>query len=190
MPVEVEKKARIRDRARMEAWLATKSNGIASTYDDTYYDFPDLRLEVDFHSDLRLRRVTTGERVRHVWTHKGSALSDGGVPELETTVGDLDTAVGILGALGLTPKIAYTKECVTYRFPIAGQDVVVTLERIADLPHEYVEVEVIAGHDDRSAAWRVVDDVLDAIGVTPDDVDATCHIELVRAARAAARASA
>ncbi|MEV0455747.1 class IV adenylate cyclase [Catellatospora methionotrophica] len=189
MPVEVEVKARIRDRARIEAWLGSRSSGVTSIYDDTYYDFADLRLEHASRADLRLRRITTDGNVRLLWTHKASALADGGVPELETTVGDLESAAGILGALGVTPKIAYTKQCVTYRFPVDGHQVVVTLERIAELPHEYVEVEVMAADaDDRTGAWRVVEHVLDAIGVTAQDIDPTCHIALVRAARAAVRA--
>lgn len=185
MPVEVELKARLRDRAQVEAWLSQQASAVASTYDDTYFDFPDLRLEHQDRQELRLRRITTGATVRDVWTFKGAALGDTGVPEFETTVADIGAAAAILRGVGLIPKIAYTKECVNYRFTFGGYPVTATVEHIAELANDYIEVETVVADDaDRESAWAVVHAVLDAVGVGTGDLDPTCHIELVRAARA------
>ena len=63
----------------------------------------------------------------------------------------------------------------------------VTVERIAELADDYMEVEtVVADGADRGAARAVISAIFDAVGFGVNDLDPTCHIDLVRAARAAA----
>jgi len=68
--------------------------------------------------------------------------------------------------------IAYTKQCVNYRFSFDGYPVNVTVERIAELADDYMEVEtVVADGADRGAARAVISAIFDAVGFGVNDLD-------------------
>jgi adenylate cyclase, class 2 len=100
LPIEVERKARVADPDKVKALLAQHSDAEASTYHDTYYDWPDGTLERDGHRELRVREIETATDRQAILTFKDTPLDNTSVPEFETTVDDPTAVDAILTGLG------------------------------------------------------------------------------------------
>lgn len=73
---------------------------------NTIYDSPDLRLR---HSEMILRLREVGGKYVVTWKGPGKQGRHKSRPELETTVGSMDTTHQILGHLGFEPVFRYEK---------------------------------------------------------------------------------
>jgi adenylate cyclase, class 2 len=186
VPIEVERKARVSDPERIKALLARRASAEASTYHDTYYDWPDSRLERDGGQELRVRLVENdGGQLRVLLTFKAAMLDRSSTPEFETTVGDLSAADAILTGLGLVHLVAFHKRCVNYTFRANGHDIKATVVQVPELEGEtFLEVETII--DDRGqtvAASNAVHSVLGDLGLSDEDLTDELYVDRVRARR-------
>lgn len=191
MPIEVELKARVRDRPALLARLRRMAPGRPSLYRDVYYDRPDRSLDRAGRQELRLRTVESAEGHRYLLTFKGRMLDPTSSPEYETEVAHLPAADAILSALGFEHVIAYVKRCVSFTFASAGRTVTATVVEVPALDHEaFIEVEtLIDDPDERPAARAVVRDVLAGLGLADTDLEPTFYVDLVSSRRATAGAA-
>jgi adenylate cyclase class 2 len=184
--VEVELKARLRDPSETLARLRQRAHGEASIYHDTYYDWPDRRLEINGRQELRLRLIEMAEETRALITFKGVMIDSASTPEFETKVGSVDIAGNILAALGLEPVIHYTKHCENFRFQVLGRLIVATTVSVPEIEGTFLEVETLVSDEDEiGPATRSVRDVLSDLGLGDDDLEPTFYIDLVRSRRSA-----
>ncbi len=184
MPFEVELKARVANPRRTVARLRRHAVGERSVYQDTYYDYPDRRLEKAGREELRLRVIESEHGQRCLWTFKGAMLDAASTPEFETTVGDAQAARAILHGLGLEPVISYTKRCENYRFVYAGRPVLATVVRVPELDGTFLEVETVVPDDDDIAdARHTVQVVLKEVGLDEGDLEPTFYVDMVRRVR-------
>lgn len=190
MPIEVERKARVADPDRVKALLARRAGAEASTYDDTYYDWPDGRLARDGGQELRVRVIETDDRQRRVLlTFKAAMLDRSSTPEFETTVGDASTIDAILTGLGLVHLVAFRKHCWNFAFRADDHDIKATVVQVPELAGEtFLEVETIVDTPARtSAATAAVDDVLTGLGLGDQDLTDELYVDRIRARRTAGR---
>jgi adenylate cyclase, class 2 len=186
MPIEVELKARLTDPDITVGRLRERAGGETSTYQDTYYDWPDRRLEEAGRQELRLRIIETDTDARCVWTFKGAMLDAASTPEYETAVADAEAARAILTALGLEPIISYTKLCENFRFSFNGSQIVATVVRVPEIEGVYLETEtLVPDSEDTSAARDTILGLLTELGLSEGDLEPTFYIDLVRADRLA-----
>ena len=184
MPIEVELKARLTDPTAVHAKLQQLAAGRTSTYHDTYYDYPDQRLERSGRQELRLRTVTSPTGTRNLLTFKKAMLDTTSTPEYETLVDQPDMINAILIGLGLTPTIAYTKHCENYRFTTTGHDILATVVQVPELDGTFLEVETVIDDDgDRDHAEQAINVVLETLGLGSGDLEPTYYIDMVRGAR-------
>jgi adenylate cyclase class 2 len=184
MAVEVELKARVINPELTRSRLESLASGEASTYRDTYYDWPDHRLTDSGRQELRLRIVTSDDRTRRIFTFKGATTGRTDTPEYETDVTDGENLDSILSHLGLTHLIAYTKNCVNYRFHAHGHSILATMVQVPEVDAVFLEVETVipdtgSSHAARTAIQRTLTD----LGLGNDDLDPTFYIDMVTAAR-------
>lgn len=184
MAVEVELKARVTNPDLTRSRLESHATGEPSTYHDTYYDWPDHRLTDTGRQELRVRVVTSPQTTRHILTYKGAATSATDTPEYETDVTDSAVLDTILSRLGLTHLIAYTKNCINYRFTAHDHPILATLVQVPELDAVFLEIETLipdttASHAARTAIHRTLAD----LGLGDDDLDPTFYIDMVTTAR-------
>ena len=190
MPIEVERKARVADPDRVKALLAHRAGSEASTYDDTYYDWPDGRLERDGGQELRVRVIETDDNQRRVLlTYKATMLDRSSTPEFETTVGDASAIDAILTGLGLVHLVAFQKYCWNYTFRAHDHDIKATVVQVPELAGEtFLEVETIVDTPTQtSAATAAVHNVLTDLGLTDKDLTDELYTDRVRTQRTTAR---
>jgi adenylate cyclase class 2 len=120
--IEAEVKARLARPADVRRQLDELASGTLEVYRDRYFDTPDEALDRTGR-ELRLRTITSATGTRHVLTFKEPPVHEASrsKPEHETLVSDPGAVATTLGALGYPPLLAFTKECVNYRFEHAGR---------------------------------------------------------------------
>ncbi len=155
--------------------------------EDTYYDAPH-RSFPDTDEALRIRRERTrvegrftstrdadesDERVRV--TYKGPLVDDDSKTreEVETEVDDAEEMAAILANLGFDPAATVRKT--RERFALEGYTI--TLD-VVDGVGEFVEVETETGEDEIDAARDGAFDVLERLGLDPDEQLRTSYLEL------------
>ncbi|WP_276260933.1 class IV adenylate cyclase [Haloglomus litoreum] len=180
---EVELKVRAdhdRVRARLADVGATDAGGVSQV--DTYYDAPHRDFATTDEA-LRLRRETpvdgeddAPETVTKL-TYKGPLVETESKTrrEHETVVLDDDAAEGILAGLGFEPAATVEKHRRFFRY--GGYTV--TLDRVDGLG-EFVEVETEA--EAVEAAREGAVEVLEELGLDPDDQIRTSYLGLLLAA--------
>lgn len=185
MPIEVERKARVADPDKLQALLAARAEAEASTYHDTYYDWPDGSLESDGRRELRVRVIETSAGRRAVLTFKDTPLDDTSVPEYETAVEDSPALDTILTGLGLTHLVKFQKRCWNYTFEANGHQVKATIVQVPELDGEtFVEVETIVDTADRTAAATdAIDQVLASLDLGKHDLTDELYTDRVRSQR-------
>lgn len=185
MAVEVELKARVTHLDLTRSRLESRATGEPSTYQDTYYDWPDHRLTETGRQELRVRIITSQQGTRRILTYKGAATSSTDTPEYETDVADSGVLDAILTRLGLAHLITYTKNCVNYRFTAHGHPILATLVQVPELDAAFLEIEtVIPDTTSSEAAGTAIRRALADLSLGDDDLDPTFYIDMVTAARA------
>ncbi|MFC4245832.1 class IV adenylate cyclase [Natribaculum luteum] len=170
VPAELES---VRDRlAELEADpLATV------VQEDTYYDAPH-RSFPDTDEALRIRRERrrddSGDGIVRI-TYKGPLVDDDSKTreEVETGVDDAEEMAAILANLGFDP--AATVQKTRERFALEGYTI--TLD-VVDGVGEFVEVETETDEDEIDAARDGAFDVLERLGLDPDEQLRTSYLEL------------
>jgi adenylate cyclase class 2 len=186
VPFEAELTAVVTDPDRVRAALSQRAPVEPASYADTYYDYPDLRLEREGY-ELRVRTVTTATAGRVMLTYKEPPVpgGQGAKPEHETTVADAGVLHTMLRGIGLLDVISFTKHCENYRFVERGRELLATLVRVPDLGDQtFIELETAAEPDDVPAALEEVRAVLVDLGVRDDDLTTETYTSRVAAARA------
>ncbi|MFC0546625.1 class IV adenylate cyclase [Kutzneria chonburiensis] len=186
MAVEAELKARLHNPEHVLQRLAERAPAEHSVYADRYFDFPDHRLGATGY-EVRLRTITgnAGE-VRSLLTFKEPAVdtASDSKPEHETSVGDSNAVVPLLGALGLVEVIAFEKRCTNYRFTAHRRHLLATLVEVPELGGEtYIEVETLTAREDVNAGLSVIRRVLNELGVTDDELTTETYTGAVTARR-------
>lgn len=189
MPIEVERKARVADPDKLHGLLAARADAEASTYHDTYYDWPNGSLELDGRRELRVRVIETSTGRQTVLTFKDTPLDGTSVPEHETTVDDPAALDTILTGLGLAHTIRFQKRCWNYTFEANGHQIKASVVQVPELDGEtFVEVETIVDTTDlTSAASAAIDQVLASVDLGEDDLTDELYTDRVRAQRDAER---
>ncbi|HEU5469531.1 MAG TPA: class IV adenylate cyclase [Actinophytocola sp.] len=186
MPVEAELTAVLRNPAQVRAALAGRADPEITAYADTYYDRPDHSLDAAGY-ELRVRTITMGKTAHTVLTYKQPSVTDWGAkPEHETTIADAEVLRTIFTGLGLVELIAFRKDCENYRFTAHGLSLVATVVQIPELDGQtFLELETMAEPDDLPAAHRVLQTVLDELGVGAQDLTTESYTDRVAASRRA-----
>ncbi|OLZ41207.1 adenylate cyclase [Natrinema saccharevitans] len=162
-------------RERLERLAATPEGAVVQV--DTYYDAPHREFaETDEALRIRSERPEDGEAETRV-TYKGPLVDDESKTreEVETAVADGEKTDAILTNLGFEPAATVRKE--RERFSLEGYTV--TLDSVADVG-DYVEVETeVDREDELETAREGAYDVLERLGLDPDDQLRTSYLGLL-----------
>ncbi len=179
--IEAELTAVLRDPELVRAALAARAQARPSRYEDTYYHRPDGGMA---GHKLRVRTITEDGTATTIVTLKEPAVDDmGSKPEHETTVADPTVLHRILTTVGLTPLIAYEKQCENYGFHHGGRRLLATIARLPDLDETFLELETMTPAEELPAAMELLHEVLGSLGVTTEELDNKSYIARVRTAR-------
>lgn len=142
---------------------------------DRYYDAPH-RSFADTDEALRVRRQRSGDDERVEVTYKGPLVDEASKTreEVQTTVADEDAIDLILDRLGFDAAATVRKERTFY--DVDGYTV--TLDDVADVGR-FVEVETAAAEAELQEARRGAFDVLERLGLDPDDQVRTSYLGLL-----------
>ena len=162
-------------RERLEAI----SNGEASVYRDTYYDWPGGDLTTA-DRELRVQTIEAAESRRSLLTWKEPAVdaASGSKPEHETAVADPTVIDVVLTGLGLGHLIAFEKHCRNYKFSAYGRELQATLVTVPEIDGMFIELETL----DVAAALDDVRTVLRDLGID-DDLTTELYTDAVLRAR-------
>ncbi|OAQ53776.1 hypothetical protein HTG_05800 [Natrinema mahii] len=162
-------------RERLAALAATPEGAVVQV--DTYYDAPHRAFaETDEALRIRSERPEDGETETRV-TYKGPLVDDESKTreEVETAVADGEKTDAILTNLGFEPAATVRKE--RERFSLEGYTV--TLDSVADVG-DYVEVETeVESEAELETAREGAYDVLERLGLDPDDQLRTSYLGLL-----------
>ncbi|WP_026923850.1 class IV adenylate cyclase [Glycomyces arizonensis] len=181
--IEAELKARVCDVEAVQRWLRERATEEPATYYDTYYDWPDHRLDTDGR-EIRLRTIETATGARHFLTYKQppADAKSGSKPEHETTIIDRDPVVTMFHDLGLVELVSLTKYCQNYKFIYDNRLILATLVSVPELDGTFLEVEVAAESDNFEGALAVVRTVIAELELSKE-LDFTAYTDGVRKAR-------
>ncbi|MCU4742069.1 class IV adenylate cyclase [Natronoglomus mannanivorans] len=180
VPVDLEAvRRRLRD-------LEAESLG-AVVQEDTYYDaphrsFPETDEALRIRSESVAEEGDEAEEDDHMETrvtYKGPLVDEGSKTraELETGVADDETFDGILTNLGFEPVPTVRKEREHFVLE-AFEEYTITLDDV-DGVGEFVEVETDATESELEAARDGAYEVLERLGLDPDDQIRTSYLELL-----------
>jgi adenylate cyclase, class 2 len=169
--IEAELKARVRDVEAVQRWLRERASEEPATYHDTYYDWPDHRLDAEGR-EIRLRTIETPDGTTHLLTYKQPPVDEesGSKPEFETTVAERLPINIMLLDLGLAEQVSLTKRCQNYCFEYGGRPIQATIVNIAELEGTFIEVETQSDRKELTIALASIRKILDQLGVG-DDMD-------------------
>ncbi len=187
--IECELKARVRDPEALRAQLSELARAEPSTYRDVYYDQHDRSLAREGR-EVRIRTVETATMRSSMLTYKEPAVdrASGSKPEHETVLADpgvVDTAFRALGAVEL---VAFTKQCVNYRFTARGRDMLATMVTVPEIDGTFLELETMADIDEVDPAIADVRATLAELGINEGDLTAAQYSDAVMRARKQGRA--
>ncbi len=163
-------------RERLAAIDATPAGTVVQK--DTYYDAPDRDFATTDEA-LRIRRETDTDGETTVkLTYKGPLVDADSKTreEAETAVTDGDALASILAALDFRPAATVRKKRERYRV----DDLTVTLDAVDGLG-EFVECETTAPESAISSAREDAFDLLDRLGLDPDEQVRTSYLALLLA---------
>jgi adenylate cyclase, class 2 len=180
--IEAELKTRVDHPDRIRSALAALAEPEHATYRDTYFDWPDARLDAE-GTEVRLRTIETAAGTRHILTYKQPAVdATGSKPEHETDVADPAPVDAMLTGLGLVTLVSLTKTCANYRFNRDGRSILATLVTVPELDGTFLEVETMAEPGDLAAASATVRAILADLGLA-NALESGTYTDAVRAAR-------
>ncbi len=149
----------------------------AVVQEDTYYDAPHRDFAAtDEALRIRRERPADGDAFEARVTYKGPLVDDASKTreEFETGVADGETMADVLDGLGFEPAATVRKE--RERYAVDGY--VVTLDSVDGLG-EFVEVETETDEAGVAAAREGAFDLLDRLGLDPDDGIRTSYLGLL-----------
>ena len=162
-------------RDRLEELGASRRRTVVQR--DTYYDAPH-RSFPETDEALRIRRESTPDReAESRITYKGPLLDDESKSreEFETGVADGETMDAVLTNLGFEAAATVRKERERYGL----EEYTITLDAVDDVG-EYVEVETdVEDEADLESAREGAYDVLERLGLDPDDQIRTSYLGLL-----------
>ncbi len=166
-------------RGRLEE-IDARSVG-AVVQEDTYYDAPH-RSFPDTDEALRIRseRPETGDEATRI-TYKGPLIDDESKSreEIETGVTDGEKMDAVLTNLGFEAAATVRKERDRFEIDHAGATYTITLDTVEGVG-EYVEVETdVEGEIDLDPARDGAYEILDRLGLDPDDQLRTSYLGLL-----------
>ncbi|MFC4437444.1 MULTISPECIES: class IV adenylate cyclase [Natrialbaceae] len=168
-----------RVRNRLDELEATPADAVVQA--DTYYDAPHRSFpETDEALRIRSERPESGDEVTRL-TYKGPLVDDESKTreEIETAVGSDEKIDAILTKLGFDAAATVRKN--RERFALEGYTV--TLDSV-DGVGEYVEVETeVEGEADLESAREGAYEVLERLGLDPDDQLRTSYLGLLLESR-------
>lgn len=159
--IEAELKARVKDVEAVRTWLRARAEEEEATYHDTYYDWPDHRLDAEGR-EIRLRTIITPINTINLLTYKQppSDTASGSKPEHETAIGDPDAVSVLLRDLRMVELVSLTKHCQNFRFEYDGRQVLCTLVTVPELDGIFLEVETQSEENDLDSSLVVVKSIL------------------------------
>ena len=183
MAVEVELKLRVRDPQTVAARLAEHAEPVASIYQDTYYDHPDLSLRAAGERELRIRIIEDARGKRCLFTFKGVMVERSAVqstPEYETYVDAPEDLAMIVQGLGLRPTISFRKHCRNHVWEEDGRKFTATVVRVPELDGDFLELEtIVADDDERDTSIALLHKLVAGLGARIEDVDNTFYVDMV-----------
>jgi adenylate cyclase class 2 len=167
--IEAELKARVKDVEAVRTWLRARAEEEEATYHDTYYDWPDRRLETK-GQEIRLRTITASAGISHVLTYKQPPVDreSGSKPEYETTIADRAPVAAMLCDLGLVELVTLTKHCLNFKFDYGNRQILATLVTVPELSGAFLEVETRTESAEINVALKTVKAVMADIEVIRD----------------------
>jgi adenylate cyclase class 2 len=179
--IEAELKARLTDPAETARRLERLAPGRDEIYHDTYYDFPDQRLD---HADHEVRvRTITGDHARSLLTFKTARVDEvsESKPEYETEITDPGAVRALLRGLGLVPLIAFEKHCRNHNITARGRDMLATMAHVPEIAGTFLELEALAEEHELDAALADIRSTLDDLGISATDLTTDTYTAAVRA---------
>ena len=180
MSIEVEIKLKIRDKNKLieELHHAGFRQGDLLSESDVYYTSPHHDFEkLDEALRIRsIRNLSTGES-SSVITFKGAKTDSRSMTrkELETEVGDPQTAREILESIGFTPVPAVEKE----RQHFYKQKITACVDRVMNLG-EYLELEkIVDTEEEKTEALQELEEVLQRLGYSMEDTTRTSYLSML-----------
>ncbi len=180
MSIEVEIKLKIRDKDKLIADL--KDNGFKQGdlveesdiyYTSRHHDFEWLDEALRIRS---IRNLSTGKK-SSVITFKGAKTDSRSMTrkELETEVGDSQTAREILESIGFTPVPEVEKE----RQHFYKQKITACVDRVKNLG-DYLELEkIVDSESEKEEALRELEEVLQRLGYSMADTTRTSYLGML-----------
>ncbi|WP_100444845.1 class IV adenylate cyclase [Glycomyces xiaoerkulensis] len=185
--IEAELKARVRDVEAVRRWLRERATEEPATYHDTYYDWPDHRLDTEGR-EIRLRTIETRTDTTHLLTYKQPpADASGSKPEHETVVADPNSVEVLLRDLGMVELVSLTKRCQNYRFTYCDRLILATIVNVPELDGTFLEIETLASEVDLESALGTVRTVATKLGVI-DSLDYAKYTDSVMQMRVSEQA--
>jgi len=145
--------------------------------EDTYFDAP-YRDFTSTGESLRVRREHSGEETTSRLTYKGPLVDDQSKTreELETRLGEHETAHGILESLGFVPVATVEKERERFRV----DRYLITLDAVSSLG-EFLEIETEAFEDEIPSVREDARTFLEELGLEPKTGMRTSYLEMILA---------
>ncbi|WP_306057884.1 class IV adenylate cyclase [Natronococcus wangiae] len=166
-----------RVRGRLDELGATRTDAVVQA--DTYYDAPHRSFpKTDEALRIRSERPEGGDDEMRL-TYKGPLVDDESKTreEIETAVADGEKVDAILTKLGFDAAATVRKD--RERFALEGY--AITLDSVNDVG-EYVEVETeAAGEADLESAREGAYEIVERLGLDPDDQIRTSYLGLLLA---------
>lgn len=175
---EVELKFRIdHDRIRDRLTALGAEPAGQRTQTDTYYDAPHREF-AETDEALRIRRESTPTETVDKLTYKGPLVEAESKTRIEheTRVGDGDELDHALSGLGFSPAATVEKHREFY----ALEGYTITLDSVSGLG-EFLEIEAEADEDSIEAVRDGAIELLDQLGLDPDDQIRTSYLGLLLA---------
>lgn len=180
MSIEVEIKLKISDRDKLieDLYDTGFRQGNLVSESDIYYtsrhhDFEKLDEALRIRST---RNLSTGEK-SSVITFKGAKTDSRSMTrkELETEVGDPQTAREILESIGFTPVPAVEKE----RQHFHKQGITACVDRVKNLG-DYLELEkIVSTEAEKTEALRELEEVLQSLDYSMEDTIRTSYLSML-----------
>lgn len=154
-------------------------------YHDTYFDTTNDHLKKR-ERELRLRKIVAGDSETILLTFKEPPFESTSKSkrEHEVQVNSYEQTANTLRGLGYVEDISFQKHCINLRVLYRSLDILVTLVRILELKHDFIEVEVPgADLDQADQIYQCLYEFLFSLQIIPEQLTNVYYTEMVRQAR-------
>jgi adenylate cyclase class 2 len=185
--IEAELKARVKDVEAVRIWLRARAEEEEATYHDTYYDWPDRRLDTEGR-EIRLRIVSTAAGTVNLLTYKQPpvAAGQGSKPENETQIAEPEPVQTMLEGLGLVKMVTFKKNCRNFKIAYGKRHFTVTLVTVPELDGSFIEAETMVDLVEVESAVANIRELFSELGVL-EGIDKGSYTDAVMIAQGIAR---